>query len=478
MKVYNTLSRGKEEFVPMKDKKANMFVCGQTVYDDAHLGHARTYISFDIVVRWLRRIGFEVNYIQNITDVDDKIIARANERGMDPIELARYYEARFMEDMEAIGVRGGVNAYPRSHDYMDAIKNQIQLLLERGFAYVLDGDVYYDVAKFDGYRNLSGMKLDELEKHRIEQREGKKNAYDFALWKGSKPGEPSWSIEVMAEGKLVKLSGRPGWHIEDTAITYSLFGPQYDIHGGASELIFPHHTNEIAQAEAAFDAKPFVRYWLHSGVLNIKGAKMSKSLKNFITIREALSKYPRETLRLFVASTHYRKEINYAEDLMLEANKLMYYFNQSVGILKNIPESGKNVSDELAISIESLEKEFSAAMDDDFNTPLALTKFTLLMRKIRQFAEANDAISPESKSAAIKTIVELGDILGILNDRFYAQVLPDEARRLISERELHRKMRDFDAADKMRIEIESKYKIRIEDTDYGTVWYPADAQFK
>ena len=207
--VYNTLSRSKEEFKPISGKKVRMFVCGQTVYDDAHLGHAKNYINFDVRARSLRRSGYDLRYIQNITDIDDKIIKRAAEEGTDPIELARRYEARFMEDMEAIGVKAGVDEYPRSHDFIEVMKNQIQLLLDNGYAYVLGSDIYYDVSKFPDYTTLSGMKVEELEKHRIEPKEGKRNPYDFALWKGSKPGEPSWKIKIRPEGGEMELEGRP-----------------------------------------------------------------------------------------------------------------------------------------------------------------------------------------------------------------------------------------------------------------------------
>jgi cysteinyl-tRNA synthetase len=478
LQVYNTLTGGKEEFVPMHGKNVNMFVCGQTVYDDAHLGHARTYISFDIVVRWLRHMGYKVNYIQNITDIDDKIIARAKEKGVDPIELARSYEQRFMEDMEAIGVKQGVNSYPRSHDYINAIRDQIQLLLDRGFAYVLDGDVYYDVARFKDYTKLSGMKIEELERHRIEPKEGKRNVYDFALWKASRPGEPSWEVEVRSGGDVIKLAGRPGWHIEDTAITYSFFGPQYDIHGGASELIFPHHTNEIAQAEAAFGVKPFVKYWLHSGVLSINGQKMSKSLKNFVTIREVLARYPAETLRLFVCMTHYRKDVNYTDNLMRDANKLMYYINQSIGILSTLPADEGKSGQELVLPVEQLKKEFAEAMNDDFNTPLALMKLTAAMRKVRQFADARGGIDQSSREFAVGELSALGALLGIINESICKQALPEEAARMIKQRDDLRRSKNFEEADRIRVEIESRHGIKIEDTEYGTVWYPSEAHFK
>lgn len=473
MLLYDTLSGGKRELEPLKDNKLNVFVCGQTVYDDAHLGHARTYIAFDIVVRWLRYLGYDVHYAQNITDIDDKIIARAKERGVDAIELARHYEARFMEDMRAIGTFDSVNEYPRSHDYIDAIRSQIQLLIDKGYAYTLDGDVYYDVAKFRDYTKLSGMKIDELVKHRIEPKEGKRNAYDFALWKKAKEGEPSWEIRVNENGSEVLLSGRPGWHIEDTAITYSLFGAQYDIHGGASELIFPHHTNEIAQAEAAFGVVPFVRYWLHSGVLNIKGQKMSKSLKNFITIRDVLATYRKETMRLFISSTHYRKEINYTDELMHEANKLMYYVNQSLGMLYNMPRSEESNGESLVKSMAEMENDFAKAMSDDFNTPVALMRLVSAMRDIRTFAASNKGVDKESKDKALATVAKLGNLLGILDEALYMQSLPGELKQMIDTREELRAKKEFDAADKIRDELETKHGIKLNDTEYGPVWYPA-----
>ncbi len=476
MQVYDTLSGAKRELEPLKGNRLNMFVCGQTVYDDAHLGHARTYIAFDVVARWLRHIGYEVRYAQNITDVEDKIIARAKERGMSAIELARYYEDRFMEDMKAIGTFDSVDEYPRSHDYIDAVRNQIQLLLDRDYAYVLGGDVYYDVAKFKDYTKLSGMKIEELVKHRIEPKEGKRNSYDFVLWKEAKEGEPSWDIKVSVEGREILLKGRPGWHIEDTAMTYSLFGAQYDIHGGASELIFPHHTNEIAQAEAAFGVVPFVRYWLHSGVLNIRGQKMGKSLKNFITIREALAEYRKETLRLFISSTHYRKEINYTDELMRDADKLMYYINQSLGILCNMPVSSGANGSALLESMAGMEKDFTEAMNDDFNTPVAVMRIVTAMKDVRTFAAANKGIDKESKEKVIETVAKLGNLLGILDEKLYRQPLPGELKKMIDEREELRARKEFEAADRIRDELDAKHGIRLEDTEYGAVWYPAGGQ--
>lgn len=470
--IHNTLSRTEEEFIPRNGKKVDMFVCGQTVYDDAHLGHAKTYINFDVVVRWLRYLGYEVKYIQNVTDIDDKIIARAKERNMDPLELARSYEKRLMEDMESIGVKQNVSKYERSYDFLDSIREQIQLLLDNGYAYALEGDVYYDVAKFKDYTKLSGMSLDELVNHRIESKEGKKNVYDFALWKASKEGEPSWTIKLRLNGKESDFAGRPGWHIEDTAITAKVFGPQYDLHGGALELLFPHHSNEIAQAEAAFGVKPFVKYWMHSGVLNIKGEKMSKSLKNFITIREALKKYDPEVIRLMVSSTHYRKEINYTENLMQTAKNNLQYMYASLSRFYNMKTGEPAKDDELVIDmIEEFDDKFSNAMNDDFNTALALTNLMITTRELRSFAESHSIIGAETKEKAIKKVLELSSKVGILQKETYKDKIPDEIYSMIQERETFRKAKDFAKADAIRSKLKEEHRIELEDTEYGPVWY-------
>ena len=478
--VFNTLSRSKEQFVPMNGNKVKMFVCGQTVYDDAHMGHAKTYINFDIVVRWLRFIGYDVDYIQNITDIDDKIINRANERGIDPIELARYYEARLMEDMEAIGVKQNVSRYIRSTDYIDAIRDQIQLLINNGYGYYLDGDIYYDVSKFPDYTKLSGMKIEELVKHRIEPREGKRNSYDFALWKASKPGEPSWSIEVNIDGKRTTLVGRPGWHIEDTAMTYANFGPQYDIHGGASELIFPHHTNEIAQAEGAYGIKPFVRYWLHSGVLNIHNEKMSKSLKNFVKIRDVIEKYGGEAIRFLYIQTHYRKEFNYYDSLMDDSYKKLSYLYDAFSIFYNMPDTeGKLTSDSRVHEIISeFETSFTEAMNDDFNTPLALSRLVIAINALRTFAETSERIGRDAKAKAVNSILKYSNALGILTKETYKKSIPLEVSKLIEERDALRKSGKFEEADAIRSRLESEYGIRLEDTEYGTIWFASHGPAK
>jgi cysteinyl-tRNA synthetase len=462
LKVFNTLTRKKEVFKPLKNKKVKMFVCGQTVYDDAHLGHAKTYIQFDIIVRWLRHEGYRVFYVQNITDVDDKIIKRANERGMSPFELANFYTKRFFEDMEALGVKQNVDMFPKSTDYIPQMIEQIKTLIEKGYAYVVDGNVYYDVTKFEDYTKLSGMKIEDLEKHRIEPDPRKKNPFDFSLWKGAKEGEPSWDSPW---GR-----GRPGWHIEDTAMTVTIFGPQYDIHGGANELIFPHHTNEIAQAEAATGVKPFVKYWLHSGVLNVKGEKMSKSLKNFITIREFLESHNPEVLRLYYAMRHYRSEMELDEDEIKKVEKKLEYLYETMKSLKNSVTEEKKYDERLNQFVMQIKKKFREAMNDDFNTPLALSHVFTLTKKINQAIE-KEKLNKRNVDEIIKALKDFGSVFGILEKKIEeGGMLPEEVRNLIIRRTTLRKMGDFKAADEVRERILKDFGILIEDTKEGIRW--------
>lgn len=460
LKVYNTLTKRVEEFIPFNGKNVNMFVCGQTVYDDAHLGHAKTYVQFDIIVRWLRHSGYKVFYVQNITDVDDKIINRAKERNMTTKELTEYYIKRFLEDMEKLKVKKNVDKYPKSMEFIPQIIEQIQVLIKKGYAYVVDEDVYFNVNKFKDYTKLSGMNIEELEKHRIEPDTRKKNPYDFSLWKKAKLGEPSWESPW---GK-----GRPGWHIEDTAITISIFGPQYDLHGGANELIFPHHTNEIAQAEATTGKKPFVKYWLHSGVLNIKGTKMSKSLGNFITIRDALKKYDPEELRLLYASTHYRSPIDYEDSMLDQAREKL---NSLYNILENLNHrsSEKEMdSDESEFlkTLDSIKKRFEDAMNDDFNTSLALTNLLELSKETNKLIDSKGSLSKKLANQLISAFKDLGSIFGILEREVKEGKIPREIEDLIFKRERARKIGDFKTADKVREEIRKKGYI-VEDTPLG-----------
>jgi cysteinyl-tRNA synthetase len=461
LKVYNTLTRKKEEFIPLEKGKVKMFVCGQTVYDDAHLGHAKTYINFDVIVRWLRYLGFNVFYAQNITDIDDKIIKRANERGMTFKELAEFYTKRFFEDMEALEVKQNVDLFPKSSEYIPQIIEQIKTLIDKGYAYVVEGDVYYDVDKFKDYTKLSRMTIDDLTKHRIEPDPKKRNTYDFSLWKAAKPNEPSWDSPW---GK-----GRPGWHIEDTAMTVSIFGPQYDLHGGASELIFPHHTNEIAQAEAATGKKPFVKYWLHGGVLNIRGEKMSKSLKNFVKIREVLKDYEPEVLRMFYVSTHYRAQIDLDEEAIKQAKEKLVAFYNIINRINNSTKDEKINDEKLMKAIEETKTKFTNAMNDDFNTPLALSVLFELSKEANKFIDENGKISKDIGEKILKAFKELGGIFGIFQKEIKKEELPKEIMDLIIKREGYRKRGDFETADKIRKELAEK-RILVEDTPEGPRW--------
>lgn len=459
LRLFNTMTKRKEIFKPLKGKQVKMFVCGQTVYDDAHLGHAKTYINFDTLARFLRYRGYKLHYIQNITDIDNKIINRAKEKGEHPLKLAEYFIKRFFEDIERLKIKDTVDDFPKSTDYIPQIIDQIKILLKKGYAYVVDGDIYFDVSRFKSYTKLSRMKLEDLEKHRIEPDPRKRNSYDFSLWKSAKPDEISWDSPW---GK-----GRPGWHIEDTAVTVTIFGPQYDVHGGANELIFPHHTNEIAQAEAATGVKPFVKYWLHSGVLNIRGEKMSKSLKNFITIREALDKHSLETLRLWIASTHYRKPIDYNDSDLEVAKKKVERIKSALEKIKDNLKKGsrRNV---FSNKLERLRKEFLKAMEDDLNTPLTLTKFFEIVSLVNKQIDSGKFSANDLKLAE-KNIRELGDLFQIIPPPKRKE-LPKEALKLIKKREAARKISDFTRADEIRNELKEKFGIILEDTKEGVKW--------
>jgi len=438
-----------------------MFVCGQTVYDDAHMGHAKTYVQFDIIVRWLRRLGYDVFYVQNITDIEDKIINRAKEKEVDPIKLSEQHTQRFLEDMEALGVKKNVNMFPKTTDYIPQMIEQIKTLIQKGYAYVIEGDVYYDVAKFNDYTRLSRMPIDELKKHRIEPDPRKKNPFDFSLWKKQKPDELAWNSPW---GK-----GRPGWHIEDTAMTWDIFGPQYDMHGGASEHVFPHHTNEIAQAEAFSGKKPFVKYWLHTGMLQIGGVEMHKSLKNFITIREILHRYDAEVIRLYYASTHYRKPIDFDEEDIEEPKRELEYLYNTLRNVRNVTsDEGKELAELKKLLIET-RKKFTEAMNNDFNTPLALTHLYTLARKVNTVV-GKQKISPKLAEDAIETITELGNIFGILGKEIPAEEeLPRKIKKLVAQREEARNKKDWERADAIREQVR-KLGFILEDTSEGPRW--------
>ena len=362
LKLYNTLSRKKEIFKPRKEKQVNLFVCGPTVYDFSHLGHARTYIAFDVIVKYLRQNGYDVFYLQNITDIDDKIINRAKENNVTPEKLAFRFEKEYLDDVKSLKING-VTKYARATDHIEEIISQVSRLIEKGCAYRIEDGIYYDISKFKGYGKLSKRTILQAEDavSRIDENKEKRNKGDFCLWKFSKSGEPNWQSPW---GK-----GRPGWHIEDTAITEKYFGPQYDIHGGARDLIFPHHEAEIAQMEAISGRNPLVKYWLHSGFLTVNGQKMAKSLGNFITIRDFLKENSARFLRFLVVKAHYRSPIDYSEKLISQTKRELEKIDE---FLEKIRSTKSKIQTDSKFQISKYKKEFETAMEDDFNTPEAL----------------------------------------------------------------------------------------------------------
>ncbi|MCE5214470.1 MAG: cysteine--tRNA ligase [Methanobacterium sp.] len=405
MKIYNTMTRKKEELKPINQNKIKLFVCGPTVYDESHIGHARTYISFDLITRYLKNQGFSVFYLQNITDIDDKIIKRASELGVEPIELARKYEREYLDDMRVLGVEN-VNYYARATEHLPEIINQIERLMANDFAYETETGIYFDESSFPEFGKLSRRNLEDLNIHRISPDDTKRNPGDFALWK-KRDDEPFWDSPW---GK-----GRPGWHIEDTAITEEYFGPQYDIHGGGLDLIFPHHEAEIAQMESISGEKPMVRYWMHTGFLNVKGEKMSKSLGNFLTIRDLLQEYDPEVFRFFVLSTHYRSPIDFSQSALEQSKNSLdriYKFMENIDeLIESDLYENNDYDDKLIRKLLFTRSNFLKAMDNDFNTPEALS---IIFNSIKDFnREINEKNVSKSILKRVKLfLLEWGEIFG------------------------------------------------------------------
>ncbi len=451
LSIYNTLTRQKEEFKPIHDGKVGMYVCGMTVYDLCHMGHGRVMVAFDVIVRYLRHKGYEVNYIRNITDIDDKIITRANENG-EPFNVLvdRMVEA-MNEDFGALGVIRP-NAEPKATDHIDGILNMVQTLIDKGFAYAAsNGDVYYRVRKFEGYGKLSGKILEELESGaRVDVSDEKEDPLDFVLWKSAKPGEPSWTSPWG--------EGRPGWHIECSAMSTCCLGNNFDIHGGGPDLKFPHHENEIAQSEAA-TGEHYANTWMHAGALRIDGEKMSKSLNNFFTIRDVVKEYDPEVVRFFLLSSQYRSEINYSQDGLTEAQGKLERFYTAL--------QSADTSVEAPVGTDYA-KRFEAAMDDDFNTPLAISVLFELATDVNK-AEG------ESKNQLAALLKKLGGVLGCLQtdpDAFFKSgVTVDEAyiQDMIAKRIQAKQDKDFALADQIRNDLDAQ-GILLKDGKDGTTW--------
>ena len=382
-----------------------MFVCGPTVYDVSHIGHGKSYVAYDIMARYLRKKGYSVFFVLNITDIDDKIINRAKDTKEDPLKLSERYAQAFYEDMKDLRVNS-INLYAKASDYIPEIISQIQGLINKGIGYKIAGGVYYDISKFSDYGKLSRQKLEQLTVHRVDPDPEKRNPGDFVMWKAQKPGEIEWDSPW---GK-----GRPGWHIEDTAITLTHFGPMYDLHGGGTELIFPHHEAEIAEAEGLTGQKPLARYWAHTGLLSIKGQEMHKSLGNFVPIQEAIQKVGVEALRVLYASTHYRSPLDYTDETLVQAASLARRFrrvyDQLLVAAENKSESKAEFSS-LRRQVDVSRTEFFAAMDDDFNTPRALAAYIKIVGIAEEHAES---LSGGSASVLLEAMKELSSILGFL----------------------------------------------------------------
>lgn len=464
IKLYNTLTRKKEGLSdPKENKKIKLFVCGPTVYDYAHIGHARTYIFFDFFAKYLRRLGYEVEYIQNVTDVDDKIIKRAEEDGKKPMDIADFYTKAYLEDMKSLGV-DAVTKYAKATDFISEIVAQVKRLREKGYAYKIDGDGwYFDISKDKEYGKLSGRTVGQAEDavSRIDEAVDKRNRGDFCLWKFSKAGEPTWKSELG--------DGRPGWHIEDTAITEKYFGPQYDIHGGGVDLKFPHHEAEIAQQESASGKKPFVKIWMHTGALLVDGKKMSKSLGNFITVREFLKKYPPEVLRLMVLSHHYRSPMDYSEKLAEQAEKNLESistFLAKIDFRLNYLKENRSIdivpSKELVYEFPAL---FNGRLADDLNTPAAISVlFHAVMHD-------NKHIRLISRENLIKTRDFFSKSLAELSIIPQKPEIPSKIKKLADEREQFRVSKQFDKSDRLRKEIDA-LGYEIEDTPQGPFLWP------
>ena len=472
MRIYNTLTKSKETFEPVVPGQVRIYVCGPTVYDSCHVGHARSVVVFDVVVRYLRAMDYQVTYIRNFTDVDDKIINRANTVGMDTVQLAETYISEFHRDMDALNVIRA-DQEPRVTEHIDDIIDIIESLLEKKAAYLVDGDVFYAVETFNDYGKLSGRKLsDMVAGSRVEINENKRNPFDFVLWKAAKPGEPSWPSPWG--------EGRPGWHIECSAMSSRFLGETFDIHGGGKDLIFPHHENEIAQSEAAH-GKPFARYWMHNGFVNIDNEKMSKSLNNFLMIKDIVQSYHPETVRLFLLSSHYRSPIDFSDQNLKESEKAL---DKIYGVRKRLDQEAgiADADDEATSSNHWL--AFCEAMDDDFNTAKGVgILFNLIKEANRILDEEGQSMKAMDTLASLTADLErIGGILGILQQSWQSfseeransqlqniTVSADAIDALVAERAAARKNKDWKRADEIRDQLEQA-GILLEDKGDGTHW--------
>lgn len=471
LKVYNTLTKQKEEFKPLKEGQVSIYVCGVTPYNHPHIGNARPFVTWDVIKRYFTHLGYKVKHIQNFTDVDDKIIRTANQEGVNWSDISTRYINSYFEVMDKLHVKHA-DTYPKVSQTIPEIIDMISVLIDKGYAYELNGDVYFSVEKFKGYGKLSGRKLEDMMAGaRIEVNESKHNPMDFALWKAAKPGEPFWESPWG--------NGRPGWHIECSTMSLKYLGKTFDFHGGGSDLIFPHHENEIAQSQAyCGDDHSFARYWLHNGFITINQEKMSKSLGNFFTVKEILDKYPAEVLRFFIVSTHYRSPLDFSDARLDEAATSL---NRLKNALDNLKELAKNTTDaesgeELIAKAKQCKQNFFEAMDDDFNTALAIANMFDLSKEINiyynEVTSGKVACSKVAVDTALDVFSEMADIIGILeeDDNSADDGLVDNLMNLIIDiRQNARKNKDWATADKIRDELKN-IGITLEDSPTGVRW--------
>ncbi|MBD3389304.1 MAG: cysteine--tRNA ligase [Candidatus Altiarchaeales archaeon] len=457
LKVYNTLTRELEAFTPLEEGRVRAYVCGLTVYDDMHIGHARTYLAFDVIFRYLKYRGYELSHVQNITDVDDKIIRRAGERGVDPLELASMYADRAAEDRRELGLLEA-DDYPRVSENIEEIIGAVETLVGKGCAYEVGGDVYFSVESHPEYGRLSNQDVEQLVEHRIEHDPGKRSPVDFALWKSVGEDEPGFESPW---GR-----GRPGWHIECSAMSRKCLGDRIDIHGGALDLIFPHHENEIAQSESLTGGKPFVRYWLHTGFLQSSGEKMSKSLGNILPVREFLKFHSRDALRLFILQTHYRSPVDYSEDNIASAEQAVARLrNYRKKLGENLDDAGEDGGNSAGKMSEELRENFISHMDNDFNTPQAMAAVFETLRDINTLLEGGGQ-SRKSIENSIRIFDELMSVTG-LDVEYDTVTLKDDERYLMEERNRHRREKNYVEADRIR-DLLLERGIRVVDRKDGT----------
>ncbi len=456
MQIYNTMTRKKEELVPLVPGQIRMYACGPTVYNYFHIGNARPFIVFDTLRRYLEYKGFQVTFVQNFTDIDDKMIRRAHEEGTTVAELGERFIAEYYRDADALGIERA-SANPRATQHIGEIISLVQKLIDGGHAYAADnGDVYFAVRSFPGYGKLSGQNIDDLENGaRVDPTEQKRDSLDFALWKGEKPGEPAWDAPW---GR-----GRPGWHIECSAMSMAILGESFDIHAGGQDLIFPHHENEIAQSEAA-TGKPFARYWMHNGYINVDNQKMSKSLGNFFTVRDIAKEFDLEAVRMFMLSVHYRNPVNFSRELIQQAEAALTRLRTARERLEEAQRVQETAEDAaFTASLDGFRARFEAAMDDDLNTADAIGALFDLVRACNTFV--TEPRGGAAIDAAKALFDQLTGVLGLLQHK-QEEAMPEEALRLLDERQQARKAKDFARADAIRDQLK-EMGYAVEDTAQG-----------